>query len=300
MAGAPSRFASELRRRTAELGRLEPAVLAARLTLVCLLLAPVGLFDVRAALLVLAAAGLLAPALAVWAPFWWLAAALLGVRVVYDWPLPDNHAYLLACWCVALAAACASEAPSALLARNARLLVGAAFALAVVQKVLVSPDFLDGTFFRWVLADDPRFEQLGRLLGRDGAALESTRALLRTPPGTPPPAGASFFETPALRLAASLLTGATLALETWVAAAFLAPPRLVPGAARDAGLLVFCVLTYAIAPVSGFGWMLVAMGVAQSASAKARWLFLAVFALITFYEEVPWLEALADLVARSA
>jgi hypothetical protein len=296
-AASASRFLSELRRRCAELGRLEPATLAARLTLACLLLAPIGAFDLRAAVLVLAVAGLLARALGEWTPFWLAIAGLAAWRVVYDWPLSDNHAYLLACWCLAIAIAFAGTTPSRDLARSARLLVGSAFALAVMQKTFVSSDYLDGTFFRWLLADDPRFEDLGRLLGRDGADLESTRALLRTLPGAPQPAVASFVETPALRLAAQALTALTLILEGLVALAFLAPARLVPVVARDASLLVFCVGTYAIAPVAGFGWLLVAMGVAQSSSPGVRWLYLATFALIAFYEEVPWLEVLADWAA---
>jgi hypothetical protein len=279
------------------LGQLEPHVLAARLTLASLLLAPIGVLDLRAFVLVLAVAGLLAPPLATWAPFWLALAGLSGLRVAYDWPLSDNHAYLLAVWCLALAMALASAAPSATLARNARLLVGVAFALAVVQKTLVSADFVDGTFFRWALADDPRFEGLGRVLGRDAAALESTRAWLRVVPDEPLPAGAAFVEPTALRAAALALTWLTLAMEAGVALSFLAPASVVRAALRDASLLAFCAATYAIAPVAGFGWLLVAMGIAQTASPRARWLYLATFALIAFYEEVPWLEVLADGIA---
>ncbi len=280
------------------LGRLEPPVLAAQLTLACLLLAPIGLFDLRAAVLMLAVTGLLAPPLGQWAPFWLTLAALAALRVAQDWPLSDNHAYLLACWCLALAIAFRRTDPSGELARSARLLVGCAFALAVAQKTLVSSDYLDGAFFRWLLADDPRFEDLGRLLGRDGAALESTRSLLRAAPFAALPPGASFVETTGLRLAAVALTALTLAIEALVALTFLAPARLVPAVARDLCLLAFCVGTYAIAPVAGFGWLLVAMGVAQSSGPTARWLYLGTFALIAFYEEVPWLEALAKLAGR--
>ena len=290
-----SRFLRALQQRSAGLGQLDPPALAARLTLACLLLAPIGLFDLRAAVLMLAMAGLLAPPLCEWTPFWLTLAALAALRVVYDWPLSDNHAYLLACWCLALAIAFAGAARRRDLAHTARLLIGCVFALAVVQKTWISPDYLDGTFFRWVLADDVRFEDLGRLLGRDDAALESTRAVLRALPGALPPAGASFVETPALRLSAQVLTGLTLAVEALVALVFLAPPRFVSGAVRDASLLAFCAGTYAILPVAGFGWLLVALGVAQSSSARMRWLYLATFALIAFYEEVPWLDVLADL-----
>jgi hypothetical protein len=299
MAGAPaSAFLAELRRRIAGLGGADAHTLGARLTLACFLLAPIGSADLRAAVLVLALAGLLAPPLSEWSPFWLVLAALAALRVVYDWPLSDNHAYLLACWCLALGLGFAGGPARAELADTARLLIGCAFALAVVQKVFLSPDFMDGTFFRWVLADDRRFEDLGRLLGRQAGELESTRALLRALPGDAIPGDARFFETPALLLAARALTGLTFAFEGLVAIAFLAPPRLVPAAARDASLLGFCAGTYAIAPVAGFGWLLVAMGVVQSTSPLARWLYLAAFALIAFYEEVPWLAVVADVAGR--
>ena len=45
---------------------------------------------------------------------------------------------------------------------------------------------------------------------------------------------------------------------------------------------------------SRIGWLLLAMGVAQTPSRLARWLYLAAFVLIAFYREVPWLELLAS------
>jgi hypothetical protein len=263
-------------------------LLAAQLTCATLLLAPVGNWAVRPLALGLGALGLLLPGAAV-APALWIALALLaGVRVFLDFPMSDNHGYLLTIWCSALAVALASPRPRAVLARNARLLIGLAFALATLQKAL-APDYLDGTFFRWALAEDPRFEDLGRALGRDGVDLERTRAWLAAEPGAGPPADAAFVETSALRAAATLLTWATLVFEGVVALAFLCPPALALARLRDAALAAFCAVTYAIAPVAGFGWLLVSMGVAQSAGTRARWLYLASFALILLYRGVPWL-----------
>ena len=242
----------------------------------------------RPFVLVLAAAGMLVPGAAASAAFWALLAALTGFRVLADWPLSDNHGYLLAIWCSALAVCLAGPRPRAILARNARLLVGLAFALATVQKVWIAPDYMDGRFFRWALAVDPRFEDLGALLGRSGADLERTRDWLEAPPGKAP-ADAAFVETAELRTAAHVLTWATVLLEGAVALLFLAPPALGLARARDAALLLFCATTYAIAPVAGFGWLLLAMGVAQSEGRRVRWLYLAVFALLVFHREIPWL-----------
>ena len=272
----------------AELGTRDATLLAAQLTCATLLLAPVGAWNVRPFVLVLAVLGLLAPGAAVATGFWALLAALTAFRVLADWPLSDNHGYLLAIWCTALAVSLGGPRPRAILARNARLLVGLAFALATVQKAWIAPDYLDGTFFRWAFAVDPRFEDLGALFGRGDADLDRTRAWLEAGPGEAPP-DAAFVEPPALRTAAHVFTWATLLLEGAVAVLFLAPPALGLARARDAALLFFCAGTYAIAPVAGFGWLLLAMGVAQSEGRRTRWLYLAVFALVIQHREIPWL-----------
>jgi hypothetical protein len=256
-----------------------------------LLLAPIGSWLVRPAVLVLSVAGLLAAGWAASPRFWAVLSALAALRVALDWPMSDNHGYLLAIWCAALAVAFADPRPRARLAQHARLLIGLAFALATLQKIW-APDYLDGTFFRWAFAVDPRFEDLGALLGRGEEALERTRLWLTAPPHEPLPPDAAFVETPALRAAAHGFGWATVLLEGVVALAFLAPSALGPGRLRDAALLVFCAATYAIAPVAGFGWLLLAMGVAQCESARRRLLYLAVFALVVIYREVPWLALL--------
>ncbi|HEX2486507.1 MAG TPA: hypothetical protein VHQ66_14450 [Myxococcota bacterium] len=276
-----------------------PALLAAQLTLVSLLLGPVGVYEVRAGVLLLATAGLLATRLATSAGLWLALAALAALRVALDWPLSDNHAYLLAYWCLTLGLAFAAGAPedpgaAARLALTARLLVGVVFALATAQKLL-APDYTDGTFFRYSLAVDGRFESLGVLLGRGHEELERTRAFLDAAPWGPPPPGAAFEETSALRAAAGLLTAATLVLEGAVALAFLLPAGWLPAALRDGVLLAFCAGTYAVAPVAGFGWLLLAMGVAQADAGRARTraLYLAAFALILLFRELPWLDLFA-------
>ena len=79
--------------------------LGTRLTCLTLLLAPIGDWYLRPLVLVLSAAGLLFGNLSR-SRWLWLALALLtGLRAVADWPLADNHAYLLAYWCTALAIA---------------------------------------------------------------------------------------------------------------------------------------------------------------------------------------------------
>ena len=50
----------------------------------------------------------------------------------------------------------------------------------------------------------------------------------------------------------------------------------------------FAGLTYAVAPVAGFGWLLAAMGLAQCQREHVlRLAYVAVFVLVTVYAETP-------------
>jgi hypothetical protein len=132
--------------------------LALRLTLLDLLLRPVGDWMLRPLILGLAAIPLLRPR---WLgqPLLWLAlAGLTGTRAVLDWPLADNHAYLLAYWCLAASLALMARDADRALAFNGRLLIGLVFLFACIWKFALSGDYLDGTFFQVTLLTDPRFE----------------------------------------------------------------------------------------------------------------------------------------------
>ena len=63
-------------------------------------------------------------------------------------------------------------------------------------------------------------------------------------------------------------------------------------------LLLFCATTYALAPVSGFGWLLATMGLAQCRRTQRalRGAYLAVFILIVLV----WFYALAIILLAGA
>ena len=265
--------------------------LALQLTLLALLLHPVGDWKVRPFVLLLAAAGLLLPRWRRAPSLWLLLTALTGLRVVLDWPLADNHAYLLCYWCLAVALSLTSDDRPAFLASNGRLLIGLAFAFATLWKLL-SPDYLDGTFFRVTLLTDGRFEGLTLLFGgMTPELLESHRdALLAHVDGPALQATTGPVEPPRFLQLARLATMWTLVLEATVAATFLAPVGWRLSRHRHGALLLFCATTYAVATVEGFGWLLIAMGLAQCEPGR-RWtprLYVGVFFLILFYREVPW------------
>ena len=65
---------------------------------------------------------------------------------------------------------------------------------------------------------------------------------------------------------------------------------------RHALLLTFCAVTYAFAPVAGFGWLLLVMGLAQL-EPRQTWLgraYVVAFVVVLFYDAISW----ADLVLR--
>jgi hypothetical protein len=285
-------IAAGLVRALRRLGSLDPMDLALRLTLLDLLLRPVGPWWIRPILLALAACGLLVPDWCRKRWLWVAIAALTAARVVVDWPLADNHAYLLAYWCLAIALSRFVRDDATQLAWNARVLLGLAFGFATLWKLALSGSFLDGTFMRVTLLVDPRFEAWTQLVtGLDLQTIESSRAwLLRH--AEAPQAARALALPDRFHAVALAMTAWTLAIEAAVAAAFLWPRGGLAARLRDGLLVTFCVTTYAVATVDGFGWLLTAMGVAQCASPRRRLAYVAGFLLILFYREVPWAELL--------
>ncbi len=284
------------RRWLPELLASDPLELVPRLTLLLLLLNPGMRWVERVPVLILAGVALLSPVLAR-SPWTWLAlCAATGWRLVAGWPLHDNHDYLTSLWCLAIATSLAAPDARAALARNARLLVGLTFLFATLWKGVLSPDFVDGTFFRVTLLEDSRFANLAVVAGgmddalfdaNDEARVAYARGVAWSRSG--------FVEPPAVPRLALLLTVYTLAIEAALALAFLWPGSGGPARWRDALLVVFAATTFAVASVAGFGWLLMTLGLAQCGAERprARGLYLAAFFLILVYEWVPWSDALA-------
>jgi len=279
-----------------EIDEAPRADLARRLTLVALLLHPVGGAWTRPAIALCAAAGLLFETVRRQPSFWAALFALAAWRVLGAWPLGDNHAWLLAYWLLALLLATRARDGDARLAWNGRMLIGLVFAFATLWK-LIAPDYLDGRFFLVTLIDDARLEAFTQLAaGLDGGEISALRDLVREhTDGIRPPA-ASDPELPARLLGlAGALTLSLLALESAVAVSFLAPVASRLARARHALLLGFCAAVYALAPVEGFAWLLLSMGVAscETTRIRTRRAYLLVFAFVLLASRWPWLRALA-------
>ena len=210
--------------------------MALTLAAVVLLLRPMGPWYVQAPLLFIGALSIVRPT-AARTPGVWLAATIaIAVRLVVEWPLPDNHIYLLAYWCLRPHWHVQGPSPEDDLAGASRLLIAGAMTMAVLWKAFLSPDYMDGRFFRVTLIDDPRFEAVAMLAGGlTDDQLEENRAAL-----DPLPAGAELLdapvrhEPPGLRGLARALTWGGVGVEALLAIAMWIPEGGSPAAARTA------------------------------------------------------------------
>ena len=226
----------------------------------------------------------------------------MALRIASDWPLADNHIYLLAYWCLAVSLAVGTMNADTILASSSRLLVGVAFALAVLWKGVLAPDFLDGRFFRVTLMTDPRFQEASMLIGglSRSQIASNVKALAALPEGAEPIEPPEVVEPARIRAFAAVSTWGILALEVCVAVAMLAPLPVAGWATalRHGTLLTFCLVTYALAPVAGFGWLLLVMGLTQSGRRSVlTGLYVSAFLLVLFYTEVPWAGLMLDYFA---
>ena len=282
-----------------EIAGYDPWELAAKLTLLALLLSPVGNWYIRPFTLGLSVMGLLIPGL--WrSPSLWVALALLtGIRFYIDWPSADNHAYLLSYWCLAFAVS-AWLGNRDVLFSNARYLVALTFGFAALQK-WISPDYLNGVFFLVTFFLDERFEEFVVLFSsvtfeQIDLAREYLEGDYRS---SPAPESLPFVIPGSMWWLAILSTAWNLLEQTLIAIAFLVPKDSRLGRIRDPLLLLFCFTIYAVVPVVSFGWLILAMGIAQSDGKSATlryWYTGAFFALIFFYE-VPWAEVLNTAIS---
>jgi hypothetical protein len=273
--------------------------LALRVFLVVLVLdAPLFWFQ-RVPLQLAGVLGLLWPALARDARYWAVLTALVSWPLLWNWPFSDNHDYLRAFAALAVTLALTTREPARALRLSARLLVSGTFFFAVLWKVVISPDWLDGTFFRVTLLSDPRFHDLCVLTGAASEpVLDAFDAALR---GFLSGAGGwpgDFVEPARLLPLALALTGTTAVLEASIALAFLWP-RLAR--VRNALLIVFGATTFAFATVRGFGWLLMTLGLAQceEEERRARIGYVATLLLIELYYSVPWTRMLIDALGLS-
>ncbi len=267
--------------------------LALRLTLLDVLLRPVGNAYIRPLVLGIAVSGLLSSSWLRHPMMWLILSALLATRVVLDWPLADNHAYLLAYWCLAVALAC-FFADAQLLQDNARWLIAGVFTFACVWKFAISGNYVDATFFQYIFIVDPRFSGFVTITtDLDASQLAALRSQLGAHRDVDLPQVATAIPSSLVALAQAA-TAWNLFINAALAISFALPADSKAMLVRHVLLLSYCVITYAIATVDGFAWLLLAMGCAlcTEQARRLRFTYVGVFVLIIFYREVAWAELL--------
>jgi hypothetical protein len=177
------------------------------------------------------------------------------------------------------------------LRRNARLLVCLTFFFAAPWKGILSKDYLNTSFFHYTLLTDRRSASFAQLFGGMTAEWrQANQAALRELFAFRAESNLAPLVYPArLVWLAALVTYGTLLLEALVALAFAAPRLGWLYRRRHWLLLSFTVGTYAVAPVAGFGWVLMILGYARCEPElrRTRTAYLAGFLVIQVYT-VPW------------
>lgn len=269
--------------------------LVAPLTLVLLLLYPVGPEEVQIALQLGSVAGLVYRPLQRIAGYWMLLALAMATGCALLWHDADNHKYLIAYWCLALSLSCMADDRAKAVRINARLLIGLCFLLAVAWK-LRTPDFLTGEYYQFAMLTDDRLFNVGQLFtGMDpDVYFQNQEAMDRLTAYSSGIDHVSLDGAARLRPLSLVLVAWTLLVETWIFVSYLWPTSS-KWAARSqyASLLVFVATTYAAAHVGGYAWILTILGLAQVRPPHASWrlAYLGALALVILYQLGP-IEAL--------
>jgi hypothetical protein len=274
--------------------------LVPRMTILLLLLYAGNDWYLLVPIRLLCGGAILLPSLGQRSGFWFLVTGVVALGNGVNWYSIDNHKFLMTYWCLALACAFASPKPRPAIALNARLLIGLSFAFALLWK-LISPDFLNGSFLHYTLLTDSRFAAFAALVGGESRAilaqnrqhvidLKSYDSLLNV---------VSLHSSARLLLLARLMTGWTVVIEGLLALSFLWPVDRGLARWRNLLLVLFALTTYPVATVTGYGWLLMIMGLAQCSAGqqRARLLYLASFCMIMLFN-TPWLSSLGSLVRR--
>lgn len=232
----------------------------------------------------------------------WLALGFLVLAgAMTGWASADNHRYLIGYWLLGVGVAHQHRSPAPYLDTSARLMIGACFAFATLHK-LASHEFMSGSFFHFSLLQDPRLETMSRIFGLTAEAVrlnETARSVLATPSSEL--TAITLADAPGLARAALVMTYWTIAIEGLLALAFLSRRPAVLFRNRDMLLLGFIVTTYALAPVIGFGWLLLVMGLAQVEPRRSPWLaagYCALLLLLQLYS-TPWQRLVASIMGLS-
>ncbi|MFN0214185.1 MAG: hypothetical protein ACKVT2_08010 [Saprospiraceae bacterium] len=289
-AGVFERFRSGLSALMASFDILKLEEQAAILTLPLLMLYVQAKWYVEIPVVALCVMGLIFHTIRHSAYFWFALVCFMAAGIYFSWEVSDNHKYAICYWCLSIFFIKWMKAGEAELRTSARLLLGFIFAFAVGWK-LASPDFMNGDFFQYNFLFDKRFSGKFELIGLlDPQILEkdliAQKALINYGSNL---STVNILKPEGWQTMAVALAWWTIFLEGLIALCFLLPERIRLAGMGDYLLMIFIASTYVVAPVIGFGWLLITMGVigCKPERRKTRFLYLAVLLLLLLFR-LPW------------
>ena len=233
---------------------------------------------------------------------WYTMAVVQGATLFMHWDNADNHEYLFAYGCLALASTYSLPVhqQKRALAISAKLLIGLCMAFAAYWK-LSTDSYRDSSFFHYFLLADDRFSHVTQVLGSISSQLLSDnrrlgRLLMNGYLRGIEISSVSLSDAPQIRVLAQFLTWWTVLIEGILAIVFLLPNCRILSVTRNCLLLFFAGSTYAVANVVLFGWILMVLGLAQCSDDEKGFQFsyIAAFLLIQAYA-IPYPQILNEL-----
>ena len=230
-------------------------------------------------------------------PLLWLAAlVLLSVAGMSSWYKIDNHQYLLIYWCLSVFLMLLTDVKDRThcIERSSSILIALVMLLACAQK-LRTPSYTDGSFFEYTLLFDQRFVSIAWLIG--GVTpfdLEENR-LLQQQMANSYLSGSlinsvNIYPTDQIRWLSVGITWFAVLFEGAIGILFLFPnPSNRLHFLRACLLIIFIITTYAIAPVIGFGQLIITMALASVPFhyKKLRLILMALFLILPFFDIFP-------------
>jgi hypothetical protein len=156
---------------------------------------------------------------------------------------------------------------------------------------LFSGDYLDSTFFKFELLADFRFRDAAHYAG--GVGIEDLKENRKARDAfqksyrvdAEPSESFTLVSHPRIDVLAIAMTWWTILIEGLIALVCLWPGDRLIAIIRTLVILVFTATTYILAPVLGFGWMVIVLGFAQCPEQykKLQASFLIVLGLLYIY-----------------
>jgi hypothetical protein len=229
-------------------------------------------------------------------PALWATLAAVGTLIlVQHWYAADNHKYLLVywLWVITIASYLGPDAGARkVLLFNARFFLVFIFLGAALQKWL-SSRYMSGEMFEMCLLLDGRFRAFSHLVGIDKSVADA--ALLKYTTLQSPLSEVVNNElllpaTDRSRFVAWAVTWYDLLVQIFIGTCLALNRRLTDRLAHVA-LLFFIFTTYLPAPVFGFGWTLVVLGLTLTKERFPRFAlaYFGASAAVVLYQ-MPWRE----------